>query len=220
MSQPVVVTLFSGGLDSAVLTHERIVQYGADRVVGVFFDYGQRGRAAETLAVTTLASLWKMSVRVLAIRDAFAEFRSGLLPGLGQPEIFRDRPLTEIKKDLQGYGERTYVPFRNAIFLSLAVGLAESLGVERIEIGVKGDVGFDVSARFVAAFEAMARVGSRTQDRLQIAAPLIGRTKADIIRYALAHGFFGLTYSCYSGEVPPCGWCDACRERKVAADGV
>ena len=114
----------------------------------------------------------------------------------------------------------TYVPARNTIFLSLALGWAEALGSRDMVIGVNAldYSGYpDCRPEFVQAFETLARVATKAGvegNRFRIHTPLITMTKADIIRKGLALGLdYALTHSCYSPSATgrPCGHCDSCR---------
>jgi len=116
----------------------------------------------------------------------------------------------------------TYVPARNTIFLSMALGWAEVLGAADIVIGVNAldYSGYpDCRPEFIHAFEHLARLATRAGvegRRLTIHTPLISLSKADIIRLGLSLGLdYGLTHSCYD-PLPsggPCGHCDSCRLR-------
>jgi 7-cyano-7-deazaguanine synthase len=126
----------------------------------------------------------------------------------------------------------TYVPARNTIFLALALGWAEVLRAFDIVVGVNAldYSGYpDCRPEFVAAFENVARLGTRAGvegSPFRIHTPLISLTKADIIRRGVELGLdFGLTHSCYDPppDGRPCGRCDSCllrakgfREAKVA----
>lgn len=211
------VVLLSGGLDSAVLAHQW--ESSGERVLGLCFHYGQRNWIEVEYAG---AFGWRFlsAFQIENLQKQFGSFRSGLLGGQDQPQLFEGRSVDEIKKDKEGYGQTVYVPFRNAIFLSFAVAWAETAGASRVGIGVKGGVGFDVSLDFVKAFGEMVRVGSRDGSRISVEAPLVGRSKDEIVKYALDHDFLDLCYSCYQGTSPPCGGCDTCVERRAAEDRV
>jgi 7-cyano-7-deazaguanine synthase len=125
----------------------------------------------------------------------------------------------------------TYVPARNTIFLSLALGWAESIGASDIVLGVNAldYSGYpDCRPEFIAAFEALARLATKAGvegQRFQIHTPLISLTKAEIIRRGLALGLrYELTHSCYDPPpgAPACGTCDSCvlRARGFAEAGV
>jgi 7-cyano-7-deazaguanine synthase len=119
----------------------------------------------------------------------------------------------------------TYVPFRNAHFLAVAVSWAEVLGAEKVYIGaVEPDSsGYpDCRPAYYEAFNAVVKAGTK-DGRIQIVTPLIAMHKAEIVRLGLELGApFDLTWSCYSREDEACGVCDSCalRLRAFAAAGV
>ena len=125
----------------------------------------------------------------------------------------------------------TYVPARNTIFLSLALGWAEVLGATDIVLGVNAldYSGYpDCRPEFIAAFETLANLATRAGvegSRFHIHTPLITLSKADIIRRGLALGLdYGLTHSCYNPDASgrPCGRCDSCllRARGFSEVGI
>jgi 7-cyano-7-deazaguanine synthase len=107
----------------------------------------------------------------------------------------------------------TYVPFRNAHFLAVAVSWAEVLGAERVYIGAveQDSSGYpDCRPAYYRAFNEVVRAGTK-EGRIQIVTPLIGLRKAEIVRLGLELGApFDLTWSCYSREDSACGVCDSC----------
>ena len=116
----------------------------------------------------------------------------------------------------------TYVPARNTVFLSIALGLAESVGVNDLFIGVNAVdySGYpDCRPEFITAFEKMANLATRASvegQHLTVHTPLISMTKAEIIRRGLSLGVdYGLTHSCYDpdGRGISCGECDSCQLR-------
>jgi 7-cyano-7-deazaguanine synthase len=112
----------------------------------------------------------------------------------------------------------TYVPARNTIFLSFALGYAEVVGADTIVIGANqlDYSGYpDCRDEYLRAFEGMANLATRaaTEEgrRFSIYAPLVYMTKAEIIRRGMELGVdYGLTWSCYQGLEKPCGRCDSC----------
>jgi 7-cyano-7-deazaguanine synthase len=109
------------------------------------------------------------------------------------------------------------VPFRNAHLLVAAVSWAELLGARAVVIGAVEEDGSgypDCRAEFLAAFERAARLGTGLGERISILAPLVHRTKGEIVRAGLAVGApFELTWSCYQSEDEACGRCESCRLR-------
>ena len=123
----------------------------------------------------------------------------------------------------------TYVPARNTIMLSIALGWAEVLGAEHIYVGVNAVdySGYpDCRPAFIEAFEKMANLATKAGvegHRLSIHAPLIDLSKADIIRRGTALGVdYGLTVSCYQAndDGQACGLCDACRLRRAGFEAA
>jgi 7-cyano-7-deazaguanine synthase len=119
----------------------------------------------------------------------------------------------------------TYVPFRNAHFLSVAVSWAEVIGAERIYIGAveQDSSGYpDCRPEYYEAFNRVVKTGTK-EGRIEIVTPLIRMRKVDIVRLGLELGApFDLTWSCYGQQVLACGMCDSCvlRLRAFAEAGV
>jgi 7-cyano-7-deazaguanine synthase len=136
---------------------------------------------------------------------------------VGEGSIAKDRPLED-----QSSIPSTYVPARNTVFLSLALGWAEVVGAEAIVIGVNAldYSGYpDCRPEYLAAFETVAALATKAgvEGRpLRLLAPLVHSSKAEIIQRGLALGLnYGLTHSCYDplADGRPCGRCDSCRLR-------
>ncbi len=207
------VCLVSGGMDSAVA----LAEARADGRVchALSFDYGQRHKIELEAAQRVAKALGAVEHKVVRI-DLSALGGSALTADIA---VLKDRSMGEI-----GHGvPPTYVPARNTTFLSVALGWAETLGAREIWIGVNrlDSSGYpDCRPEFLAAFEALARVataaGTERGERFEIRAPLVDRSKAQIVRRGLELGVdFGLTHTCYDpvasgGSVLACGRCDAC----------
>ncbi len=208
MNDKRAVVLLSGGLDSAtVLAIARDQGY---RCHALSMAYGQR-HAAELAAAARVAH---------ALRAEEHKVVSIGLDSIG------GSALTDSAIDVpETMGEGipvTYVPARNTVFLSLALGWAEVLGAHDIFIGVNAVdySGYpDCRPRFIAAFEKLANLATKegVEGRpFHIHTPLIDLTKAEIIRRGTALGVdYGLTVSCYqaNGAGEACGVCDSCRLR-------
>ena len=201
------VVLLSGGLDSMVCAG--IARERGFSVVALTVDYNQRHRV-ELDAARTIAG-------VLAERHI-------LLP-LDMRAFGGSALTSDIDVPKEGVGEGipvTYVPARNTIFLSLALGLAEASGARDIFIGVNAldYSGYpDCRPEFIAEYEKVANLATKAGvegDRFTIHAPLQDMTKADIAREAQRLGLdAALSHSCYD-PLPDgrhCGQCDACRLR-------
>jgi 7-cyano-7-deazaguanine synthase len=203
------VVLYSGGLDST--TCLAIARAEGFEPFAMSFSYGQRHSVELELA--------KANARPLGAADHLIvefDYRK-----VGGSALTSD---TAVPKD--GVGTDipvTYVPARNTIFLSFALGWAEVLGAFDIFIGVNAldYSGYpDCRPDYIAAFETMANLATRAgvegTGRFRIHTPLIHLTKADIIRRGLTLGVdYGKTHSCYdpTSEGVACGLCDSCRLR-------
>ena len=212
------VVLVSGGLDSA--TTLAIAREQQLECFALSVDYGQRHRAELEAANRVARSLGAVQHRVIRV-DMTGIGGSALTdPDLAVPESPQDGiPIT-------------YVPARNTVMLSLALGWAEVLGADQIWIGVNAVdySGYpDCRPEFVAAFEKLANLATRTGVEegapFRVHAPLIELSKAQIIRRGTELAVdFAATVSCYQADEDgrACGRCDACRLRRegFAAAGL
>lgn len=202
------VVLLSGGLDSA--TALAIARSEGYECYTLAFDYGQRHRVE-------LERARAQSARFGALRHITLKLD---LTAIGGSALTAD---IEVPKDGVEEGiPITYVPARNTVFLSVALGWAEVLGASDIFIGVNAldYSGYpDCRPEFISAFETMANLATKAGvegTKLRIRTPLIDLTKAQIIRTGMELGVdYRLTSSCYdpSPEGTPCGACDSCRLR-------
>ncbi|GAA4011870.1 7-cyano-7-deazaguanine synthase QueC [Sphingomonas swuensis] len=201
------VVLLSGGLDSMVCA--ALAREAGFEVVALTVDYGQRHRVELEAAKRIAADL--ADRHVILPLDLRAFGGSALTADVAVPK--------------DGVGEGipvTYVPARNTIFLSLALGLAEASGARDLYVGVNAldYSGYpDCRPAFVAAFEALANLATKAGVEgagFTIHAPLQDMTKADIAREAARLGLdAGQSHSCYdpAPDGGACGACDACRLR-------
>ncbi|HBA86785.1 MAG TPA: 7-cyano-7-deazaguanine synthase QueC [Geobacter sp.] len=206
--QKKAVILYSGGLDST--TCMAIAKEQGFEPYALSFSYGQRHKHELEVA--------KLNARPMgAVDHLVVEFD---LRKMGGSALTSD---IEVPKG--GVGEEipvTYVPARNTIFLSFALGWAETLGSFDIFIGVNAldYSGYpDCRPEFIAAYEAMANLATKAGvegRRLTIHTPLISLTKAEIIKTGLSLGVdYSRTHSCYdpAEDGAACGLCDSCRLR-------
>ena len=205
------VVLLSGGLDSATVL--ALARHDGHSCHALSFDYGQRHRFELGAASRVASSLGAAEHLVIPI-DLRTWGGSALT---GSVEVPRSRDLSDDNIPV------TYVPARNIIFLSLALGWAEVLGARDIYIGANAldYSGYpDCRPEFIEQFEKMAAAGTKagTEGRgARIRAPLITMTKAEIIQKGVSLGVdYGLTHSCYDPQASgaPCGSCDSCRLRE------
>jgi 7-cyano-7-deazaguanine synthase len=202
--------LLSGGLDSATVL--AVVRAGGFAAHALSIDYGQRHRAELDAAARVAASIGVAAHRVVRV-DA------GQFGGSALTDAAIDVPVDGLKPGIPV----TYVPARNTLMLSLALGWAEVLGASEIFIGVNAIdySGYpDCRPAYVAAFEAMVNLATRAGvegRRLHVRAPIIDMDKAQIIRLGASLGVdYAQTVSCYQAtdDGLACGRCDACRLRR------
>ncbi len=208
------VVLFSGGLDST--TCLAVAKSEGFAPCALSFEYGQRHRV-EIEAAKRLAGVMGVAAHLILPLPLGRIGGSALTADIAVP---KDRDPAAMEADIPV----TYVPARNTIFLSMALGWAEVLGAQDIFIGVNAldYSGYpDCRPEFVRAFEAMANLAVKeaVEGRLRITihTPLLELTKADIVRLGTRLGVdYGLTHSCYdpTPEGLACGRCDSCLLRK------
>ena len=210
------VVLLSGGLDSTTTLAIARDQGFSCHALTVL--YGQQ-HDCEIAAARAVAAHFGAREHRIAELDLRPLAASALTSAT--VDVPKDRSLAEI--GAAGDIPVTYVPARNTIMLSLALAWAESLAARDIFIGVNAVdySGYpDCSPAFVAAFEALANIATRTGasgDHVHIHAPLIDWSKAEIIRRGLALGVdYAMTHSCYEPDASggACGRCDACALRR------
>ncbi|MEP0202783.1 MAG: 7-cyano-7-deazaguanine synthase QueC [Halioglobus sp.] len=206
---PRAVILVSGGLDSTtVLAMAKAKGYDC---YTLSFDYGQRHRAELVAAERVSLALGDVEHKVVKLN----------LNSIGGSALTDTR--IDVPEEATEGIPVTYVPARNTVFLSIALGWAEVLGAQDIFIGVNAVdySGYpDCRPEYIAAFETMANLATRAGvegTKLTIHAPLMNMGKGDIINAGIALGVdYGLTVSCYQAteEGLACGRCDSCRLRR------
>ncbi|MDR6179074.1 7-cyano-7-deazaguanine synthase [Pseudomonas sp. SORGH_AS 211] len=208
MNQPKAVILLSGGLDSATIVAMAKAQGFACYTMS--FDYGQRHRAELQAAERVARQLEVVEHKVIGLD----------LNGIGGSAL-TDPDIAVPETPGEGIPV-TYVPARNTVFLSLALGWAEVLGARHLFIGVNAVdySGYpDCRPEFVEAFERLANLATKAGvegDAFKIEAPLQFLSKAQIVQAGSQLGVdYGLTVSCYQAddEGKACGRCDSCRLR-------
>ena len=201
------IVLLSGGLDS--YTAAAIAKAQRFTLFALTIHYGQR-HLREVEAARAVA-------RALGV-ERHLELKVDLRP-IGGSSLTSDTPVPHERDLSASLIPSTYVPARNTIFLSLALGWAEAVGAHDIVIGVNAldYSGYpDCRPEFIAAFEQLAQLATREGvegGRFRVHTPLITLSKADIIRRGVELGLdYGLTHSCYdpAPDGRPCGTCDSC----------
>lgn len=202
------VILLSGGLDSATMV--AMAQAQGYRCYTMSFDYGQRHRAELDAAARVARDLGVVEHKVIGLN----------LNGIGGSAL-TDSSIDVPEAPSEGI-PLTYVPARNTVFLSLALGWAEVLNAHDIFIGVNAlDYnGYpDCRPEYVESFERMANLATKAGvegQSFRIQAPLQNMSKADIVKAGVGLGVdYALTVSCYQADDAgrACGKCDACRLR-------
>ncbi len=206
--KPKAIVLFSGGLDSSTLL--AIAEADGYEVFALSFDYGQRHDAELNAA------------RRIALANGVTEHRTmGIdLGGIGGSAL-TDENIDVPESPTEGIPV-TYVPARNTVFLSLAMGWSEVIGARRLYIGVNAVdySGYpDCRPAFIEAFQRLAAVATKDGvegSPVEIHAPLIEMSKAEIVTRGTELGVdYSQTVSCYQAtdDGRACGRCDACRLR-------
>ena len=210
--RPLGVVLLSGGMDSCVTA----TMAARDcRLALLHSSYGQRAEAREQRAFDEIADRLGAELR-LRIDQRYLTAIGGSALTDRSIEVPRADPAAA----QSGVIPITYVPFRNAHFLSAAVSWAEVIGARKIFIGAveQDSSGYpDCRPAYYEAFRGVIDAGTRPETVIEIETPLIGLSKAEIIRQGVALGApLELTWSCYQSSETPCGACDSCELRHRA----
>jgi 7-cyano-7-deazaguanine synthase len=208
------LVILSGGLDSTVcLALAAEEEHPSEPLVAVTFDYGPRHRIELERAAAVVAHYGAdhLVVRLDASQWGGSALTDGAIdvPDAGGPAGGGGGAIPV-----------TYVPARNLIFLSIAMGIAEARDLDAVSLGVNAldYSGYpDCRPEFVESFAATAALALKrgVEGRpIEIRTPLLDKTKADIVRLGIAvRAPLELTWSCYRGDAEPCGTCDACALR-------
>ena len=208
------VVLLSGGMDSCVCAALAARDYEA---AAVHVSYGQRTEERERQSFLAICQRLRIYDKLMVRNEA--------LRAIGGSALTDDAIAVPASDEVGHNVPVTYVPFRNAHFLAVAISWAEVLGAERVYIGaVEPDSsGYpDCRPAYYNAFNQVVKTGTK-YGVIEILTPLIALRKTDIVRLGLELGApFDLTWSCYSREDRACGVCDSCvlRLRAFAAAGV
>ncbi len=204
--RPKAVLCLSGGMDSCVCAALAARSFD---VYALHFSYGQRTESRELLAAGEIARLTGAKDWMHLKVDLFRRIGGSALTdaGIAVPEAAEDE--SEIGAEVPV----TYVPFRNAHFLSAAVSWAEVLGARTIFIGAveQDSSGYpDCRPAYYDAFNELIRTGTRDGD-IRVETPLIGLRKSEIVRLGVElDAPFHVSWSCYSAEQEACGRCESC----------
>ncbi len=206
-------------MDSCVCAAMARERHGAGHIALLHASYGQRTQERERQAFEGIADFYGVSeTQRLAVQlDHFRAIGGSALT---------DTKIAVPENELGAAGAHgsaipvTYVPFRNAHFLSVAVSWAEAIGAGAVYIGAVAEdsSGYpDCRAEYYKVFQELVRVGTRPETQIEIATPVIGMKKNEIIRRGMELGApLHLTWSCYQAEKRACGVCDSCLLRLKA----
>ena len=217
--KPKGIVLASGGMDSCVTA---AIANQSHRLAFVHASYGQRTERRERRAFHAMADFYGADQRMVVQLDHFAQIGGSALTDkrIAVPEAGVSAPIG------QGEIPATYVPFRNAHFLSVAVSWAEVIGATAVFIGAVAEdsSGYpDCRPEYYRVFQELVRVGTRPETHISIVTPVIGMRKSEIVRRGLELGApLERTWSCYQFEDAACGVCDSCqlRLRAFAEAGI
>lgn len=207
------VVLVSGGMDSCVTA---AIAKTSHQPAFLHAGYGQRTERRERAAFEAIADFFGVRERLVVHLGHFKEIGGSALTDerVSVPEGEPHAPVAGNTIPV------TYVPFRNAHFLSVAVSWAEVIGAKAIFIGAVAEdsSGYpDCRPEYYRVFEQLAKVGTRPETQIAIITPVIAMRKSAIVRKGLELGApLHLTWSCYQYEDAACGVCDSCRLRLQA----
>ncbi len=217
------VVLLSGGMDSCVSAAMALERHGAGKVALLHAGYGQRTQERERRAFEEIANFYGVRERLIAQLDHFRAIGGSALT---------DQNISVPENALGAPGPRgsaipvTYVPFRNAHFLAVAVSWAEAIGAGAIYIGAVAEdsSGYpDCRPEYYRVFQELIRAGTRPETQIEMVTPVITLKKSEIVRRGIELGApLHLTWSCYQNEDLACGVCDSCllRLRAFAEAGA
>ena len=211
---PKAVVLLSGGMDSCVTA---AIARQTHRLAFLHVSYGQRTEERERRAFEEIADFYGVSERLAVRLEHFRQIGGSALT---------DRSIAVPETGLGAEIPVTYVPFRNAHFLSVAVSWAEVIGARAVCIGAVAEdsSGYpDCRPEYYHAFAEVVRWGTRPESGIGIRTPVIGMSKEEIVRTGIELGApLDRTWSCYQFEGEACGVCDSCllRLRAFAGAGV
>ena len=199
------ILIYSGGMDSTTLLYE----YQERIAIALSFDYGSNHNAKEVKCAEIHCDRLGITHMVIPLDFVRRYFRSSLLDGA--------EAIPEGSYDDENM-RSTVVPFRNGIMLSVAVGMAESNGLQYVMMANHaGDhtIYPDCRPAFVDAFDRAAETG--TYNGVRLLSPYVNMTKGEIAKRGRQLGIdYAETWSCYKGEEKHCGRCGTCVERREA----
>ncbi len=213
MTKELAIVLLSGGMDSCVcaaIANER------NRLALLHVNYGQRTEARELQSFNDIADYYRAEKRLSVSLEHLRVIGGSSLTdeSIPVPEIGSSHSAI---RNPQSAIPSTYVPFRNAHLLSIAVSWAEVIGAAKIFIGAveEDSSGYpDCRETFYQAFNKVIETGTKPETRIEIVTPLIHMKKSEIVKRGAELGApFHLTWSCYQNSDRACGKCESCALR-------
>ncbi|HBO85259.1 MAG: 7-cyano-7-deazaguanine synthase QueC [Deltaproteobacteria bacterium GWC2_42_11] len=209
MPRSLAIVLVSGGMDSLVTAAIANLE---NELAFLHLNYGQRTEERELKAFNNIADFYKVKNRLVV--------DISYLKQIGGSALTDERievPLRPPDSELQTGIPITYVPFRNAHLLSIAVSWGEAMGAKKVYIGAveEDSSGYpDCREVFYKAFEKAIDAGTKPETKVEIVTPLIHLKKKDIVKKGVELGVpFHITWSCYKNNDVACGVCDSCALR-------
>ena len=215
-NKPIAIVLVSGGMDSLVTAAIANLE---NTMAFLHLNYGQRTEQRELKAFNDIADFYSVKKRLVVDVKYLKEIGGSALTD-EKIDVPTHIPHPTPDTDIRGQASNipiTYVPFRNAHLLSIAVSWAEVTGAKRIYIGAveEDSSGYpDCREVFYKAFEKAIDAGTKPETKIEITTPLIHMKKSAIVKKGIELGApFHLTWSCYKDNNIACGVCDSCRLR-------
>lgn len=212
------LVMLSGGIDSAVALAVAINKFGKNNVLSITFDYNQTNKK-EIEYSKKLSQYYGIDNELINIKDIFLYSNSSILSHSNKKISHKT-----YEEQLENNKEKiidTNVPFRNGLFLSVAVSYALSKKIDVVvygihyEVGVMHDIYPDCSPEFNKYMNKAIYYGSGK--KVSILAPLVNITKTEVVKKGIKLNVpFKLTWTCYENGKIPCGKCNSCQDRKKA----
>jgi len=200
------VCIMSGGMDSTLASW--IMKNEGYEIIALHFDYGQRTQEREKHSFRDIIKVLNVQSKYEIPLDFFSQIGASALT---------DNALEVPTGGLEEGVPITYVPFRNGIFLSIAVAIAEKEGAEAVAIGVveEDSSGYpDCRESYIESMQKSINLGTKESTNIEIKTPLVHLKKEQIVQKSLELQVpLKLTWSCYKNSEKACGVCDSCRLR-------
>lgn len=205
------IVIISGGLDSSTLLYLQRKQFNDEDILVLFFNYGQKNYLKEKQAVEMIVPK-SIQLKEINVADVFSQSASSLVNPKITPYI-----ITKENEHSNFTPNKTVVEFRNGIFVSTGISIAQQLYSDYevdIVLGTYGNnpIFYDCSADFYSHFDELA--AKQSNNKHHVLSPLSGYSKQEVFNIAVSLGVpVDKTWSCFLGGDTPCGICSACVDR-------